>query len=336
VSGQGRSAKASYREAALRHPITWLCARRIFVGVLLLLLVSILVFAATQLLPGNAAVAALGQTATPQRVHLLDIQLHLNRPAVVQYGLWLDGMLRGDPGKSLTNGQSVSSLVLPRLMNSGALVLLAGAIGSLIAVGLGVLAAWRRDGWFDHVASFIALTCAALPEFVVAVALITLLSTVVFHWLPAIAFFNPPASVWSQGSILILPIATLVIVISPYIFRMTRAAMTEALESDYVEAAILKGVRSWRILLRYALPNALPPIVQVIGINILYLAGGIVVVEYIFNFPGVGQALVEAVSNRDIPTIQFIVVILAAFYIVVNIATDVVALVVTPRRRLPR
>jgi peptide/nickel transport system permease protein len=281
-------------------------------------------------------VAALGQTATPQRVHLLAIQLHLNRPAIVQYGLWLDSMLKGDPGKSLTNGQTVSSLVLPRLMNSGALVLLAGAIGSLTAVGLGVLAAWRRDGWFDHVASFIALTCAALPEFVVAVALITLLSTVVFHWLPAIAFFNPPASVWSQGSILILPIATLVIVISPYIFRMTRAAMTEALESDYVESAILKGVRSRRILLRYALPNALPPIVQVIGINILYLAGGIVVVEYIFNFPGVGQALVEAVSNRDIPTIQFIVIILAAFYIVVNIVTDVVTLLVTPRRRLPR
>jgi peptide/nickel transport system permease protein len=336
VSLPTRPGRASYRETAARHPIAWLSLHRIAAGLLLLLLVSILVFAATQLLPGNAAVAALGQTATPQRVHLLDQQLHLNRPAVVQYALWLGNLLRGNPGRSLANGQPVSALVVPRLMNSAALVLMAGAVGSLLAVALGILAAWRRDRWFDHGASLLGLILAALPEFVVAVALITILSTVVLHWLPAISFFNPPTSVWDQGSLLLLPVATLVIVISPYIFRMTRAAMIEALESDYVEAALLKGVRPWRVLVRYALPNALPPIIQVIGINVLYLAGGIVVVEYIFNFPGIGQALVEAVSNRDIPTIQFIVVVLAAFYIAVNIITDIVCLLVTPRRRLPR
>jgi peptide/nickel transport system permease protein len=336
VDQPDRTQRGRYREAALRHPVAWLCCRRTAVGVLILLLVSLLVFAATQLLPGNAAVAALGQTATPQRVHLLDLELHLNRPAADQYWIWLRGLIEGNPGHSLTNGQSVSSLVVPRLMNSGALVLLAGVIGSIIAVALGILAAWKRDGWFDHSASVVSLTLAALPEFVVAVALITLLSTVVFHWLPAIAFFNPPASVWAQGSILLLPVATLILVITPYIFRMTRAAMIDALESDYVEAAQLKGVRSSKLLLRYALPNALPPIIQVIGINILYLAGGIVIVEYIFNFPGIGQALVQAVSNRDIPTIQFIVVVLAAFYIVVNIITDVISLAVTPRRRQPR
>ncbi len=322
--------------SAGRHPIWHLLGRRTIAGLFTLWLVSILVFAATQALPGNAAQAALGQTATPQRVRLLEAQLHLNRPPIVQYGLWITGLLRGSPGISLTNGQRVTTLVLPHLVNSTVLVILAGVIGSALAVTAGFAAAWKRDSWFDHVTSAAALALAALPEFVVAVGLIVVFATIVFHWLPAVSFLPPQVSAWSGGMLLVLPVATLVLVISPYIFRMTRATMIEALDSDYAETAILEGLPPRRVLFRHALPNAVPPIIQVIGINILYLAGGIVIVEYIYNFPGIGQALVSAVSDRDIPTIQFIVILLAAFYVVVNIVTDVIALLATPRRRLPR
>jgi peptide/nickel transport system permease protein len=203
-------------------------------------------------------------------------------------------------------------------------------------VALGAIAAMRKDGWFDHVTSVAALAVTSLPEFVVAIGLIILFSTVVLHLLPAVSLLPPGTYAWSQPELIVLPVATLVIVIVPYIFRMMRAAMIEALESDYVEMARLKGVPEWRIVLTHALPNAMAPTIQVIGLNFLYLAGGVVVVEYVFNYPGIGQGLVFAVENRDIPVIQFIVVTLAAFYVCVNIASDVVALLATPRRRIPR
>jgi peptide/nickel transport system permease protein len=148
--------------------------------------------------------------------------------------------------------------------------------------------------------------------------------------------FVPGTAPWSSPKELVLPVATLVIVVVPYVFRMMRASMIDALESDYVQMAQLKGVPRWRILLFHALPNAIAPTIQVIGLSFLYLAGGVVVVEYMFNYPGLGQALVSAVSDRDIPQIQLIVLILAAFYIAVNILTDVISLAVSPRRRLPR
>ncbi len=216
------------------------------------------------------------------------------------------------------------------------LVVVTGVIGAVLGVGLGAAAALRKNGWFDHVASVAVLAVTSLPEFVVAIALIILLSTVVFHWLPAVSLLPPGTYAWNQPKLLILPVATLVIVIVPYIFRMMRAAMIEALESDYVEMARLKGAPERRVVLVHALPNAIAPTIAVIGLNFLYLAGGVVVVEYVFNFAGIGQGLVFAVSNRDIPVIQFIVVVLAAFYVLMNIVSDVVALLATPRRRIAR
>ncbi len=176
----------------------------------------------------------------------------------------------------------------------------------------------------------------SLPEFVVAIGLIILFATGLTHLLPAVSLLPPGTYAWNAPRLLILPVATLVIVIVPYIQRMTRAAMIEALESDYVEMARLKGVPRWRIVALHALPNATAPVIQVIGLNFLYLAGGVVVVEYVFAFPGVGQGLVYAVDDRDIPVIQFIVVVLAAFYVLVNIVTDVIAVLATPRHRIPR
>jgi peptide/nickel transport system permease protein len=309
---------------------------RIALGLLTLFAVSIVIFAATQALPGNAAYAVLGHGATPQRVKALEDQLHLNRSLVGQYGSWIGGVLHGNFGTSLANGESVSALIGPRLENSAVLVIGAGIVGTLIAGSLGLIAAARRDRLFDHVASVIALTITALPEFVVAIALVIVFAVNLLHILPAVSAVPPGTSPLDDISALWLPIGTLALVISPYVFRMTRGAMIEALESDYVEMAELKGLSRRRVLLVHALPNSLPPVIQVIGLNLLYLAGGIVVVEYVFNYPGIGAALVDAVSNRDIPTIQFIVLILAAFYVFVNITTDVIALMASPRRRARR
>jgi len=331
-------AAARPRPARLAHPVGYLIGQRAAVGVFTLFVVSVLVFLATQVLPGNAAIAVLGRTAAgnPAAVHRLEVALHLNRGLLDQYWTWLSGLLSGHLGHSLANGQPVWGYVAPRLINSAVLMLVTGVIGTAIGVTLGALAALRKDGWFDHASAVTALAVTALPEFVVAIGLIIVLSTVVSHVLPAVSLLPPGSYAWDAPRLLILPVLTLVIVIVPYIQRMMRAAMIEALESDYVEMARLKGVPMWRIVVMHALPNATAPTIQVIGLNFLYLAGGVVVVEYVFAFPGIGQGLVYAVDDRDIPVIQFIVLVLAAFYVFMNIVTDVIALLATPRHRIPR
>jgi peptide/nickel transport system permease protein len=336
VAAGGHGVWRSVRAWGGRHPVWSMVVVRVGLGLLTIFAVSVVIFAATQALPGNAAYAVLGHSATPQRLAALEAQLHLNRSLVSQYGSWIGGVLHGSFGTSLANGESVSSLIGPRLENSAVLVVGAGLVGTLIAGVLGLIAAARRDKLFDHVLSVVALTITALPEFVVAIALVIVFAVNVLHVLPAVSAIPPGTPPLDDLSALWLPIATLALVIAPYIFRMMRGAMIEALESDYVEMAELKGISRWRVLLVHALPNSLPPVIQVVGLNLLYLAGGIVVVEYVFNYPGIGAALVDAVSNRDIPTIQFIVLILAAFYVFVNITTDVVALLASPRRRARR
>jgi peptide/nickel transport system permease protein len=333
IAPAGRRRRSDWRRA---HPVLTLVLTRAGLGVVTLFAVSIVIFLATQALPGNAATAVLGASATPERIAAIEEQLRLNDPLIVQYGSWIGGVLTGDLGTSFANGQPVWDQVAPRLANSAVLAIGAGLVGSVIAGLLGLLAAARRDSLFDGISSTVSLAVAALPEFVVAIALLILLSTNVLQLLPAVSTIPPGVSPLADPSLLVLPIATLAIVISPYMLRMMRAAMIEALESDYAEMAGLKGIARWRVLLVHAWPNALPPVIQVIGLNLLYLAGGIVVVENVFNYPGVGDGLVDAVANRDIPTIQFIVLVLAAFYVLVNVVTDVVALLASPRRRIPR
>jgi peptide/nickel transport system permease protein len=324
-----------------------LVVERVAFGLVTLLAVSIIVFAATEVLPGNAAYAVLGHTATPASLHALEHQLGLNQPAVSQYWHWLTGILQGHLGTSLVAGgsglggggaasESVASLVGPRLVNSAFLVAVSGVIGTIVGIALGLWAALRRDKLTDHVLSVGLLTVAALPEFVVAILLVLVFASVVLHVLPGVSVLAPGQAPWQDLKLLVLPVATLVLVTVPYTFRMSRAATIEALESDYVEMARLKGLPTRRVLLRHALPNAVAPTIQVIGLNFLYLAGGIVVVEFVFDYPGIGQGLVNAVSDRDIPTIQFIVLMLATFYVFMNILTDVIALAASPRRRLAR
>jgi len=307
--------------------------RRTLLGVLTLFLVSIVVFAATQLLPGDAARAVLGRDATPQRLAAFRREFHLNESVVSQYWAWLSGLLRGDTGTSLANGLPVWSSIQPRIANSLYLMVVVGLVGVPLSLGLGIWAALRRDKLFDHATSTVTLAAAALPEFVVAIALIIVFATVVLQVLPPVSLVAPGTSVWSEPDVLVLPVATLTIAVVPYIYRMTRGTMIEVLESEYIEMARLKGTPRRALLLRHALPNALAPTVQAIALTFAYLAGGVVVVEYVFGYPGIGQGLVNAVSARDLPTIQLIVLLLAGFYVVVNILADVIAIMATPKLR---
>jgi peptide/nickel transport system permease protein len=316
-----------------RHPLLGFLGRRLLLGALTLLLVSIVVFAATQILPGDAARAVLGRSATPERLEALRLQLHLDRPALTQYWIWLSGLFAGDLGASLVTPQGIYQLAAPRIANSFTLLVITGAVGVPLAIAFGIAAAMRHNRPFDTSVSVAALAMAAVPEFVIGIGLIILFATVVLHWLPPVSLVFPGHSLWATPRILVLPVLTLVIAVFPYIFRMMRSSMIEVLESEYIEMARLKGIAQRRLILRHALPNAIAPTVQVVALTFAYLAGGVVVVEYVFGFPGIGQGLVSAVFTRDIPMIQFITVLLAAFYVAVNIAADVIAVLVTPRLR---
>jgi peptide/nickel transport system permease protein len=306
--------------------------RRLLLAILVLFLVSVLVFAATQAL-GNPARAILGRNSTPASLAALNKQLNLNHSVLDQYWSWLKGILHGNFGISLAAQQPVTKVISSRLINSGALVLVSGLISIPLSIAIGSWAALRREKAFDTVSSMLLLVLAALPEFVVAVLLVIVLSTTVFHWLPAISPIPPGSRPWDHIKGLILPTATLVIAVAPYVARIMRASMIEVLESDYVEMARLKGLPERTVLIRHALPNALGPVFQVIAINLAYLAGGIVVVEYVFNYPGIGSALQDAVVNHDIPLVQALAMIIAGVYVVLNLLADVATILVTPRLR---
>jgi peptide/nickel transport system permease protein len=312
--------------------------RRLSLAVLTLWVASLLIFAATEVLPGNAAQAILGRQAEtdPGRLRILTRQLHLDQSVPGQYWHWFSGVLTGHLGTSLANGLPVSSLIGQKILNTGFLVAVSAAIGLPLAAGLGVAAAAMRDRWLDRVSSVGILTLVALPEFVVGIGLTVLFGTSVWRLLPPVATIAPGSPPWSDLSGLVLPVATLVLVTTPYVSRIMRGAMVEALESEYVEFATLRGESRARVVLRHALPNAVAPVFQASAISLAYLAGGAVIVEYIFAYPGIGQALVSAVANRDVPVIQFITLLLAGFYILLNLVADVATVLLTPRARAVR
>jgi peptide/nickel transport system permease protein len=318
-----------------RHGGFWsFILRRVLLGVLVLLLVSVVVFAATQALPGDPARSILGRTATPASLKALRQQLNLDRPVLSQYWSWITGLLHGDMGTSLAAREPVSTYLHDRLINSAFLVVVAGVISIPLSVAIGAYAALRRDRLFDVTSSIGTLLLAALPEFVVGVALVVLFATTVFpHTLPAVAYLAPGQRPWSDLKEMILPVITLVIAVTPYVARIMRASMIEVLESDYVEMARLKGVPEREVVIRHALPNALGPTFQVIAINLAYLAGGVIVVEYVFNFAGIGGALQNAVSTRDMPVVQALAMLIAAVYVVLNLLADIATILVTPRLR---
>jgi peptide/nickel transport system permease protein len=323
-------------QAAADRPFRRLLVRRVPLGLISVLVAGVTVYWATLVLPGDAAVAILGQQATPERLAELRSELGLDAPPLEGFAAWASGYLHGDFGTSLTSQRPVWDVVSSRLLNSVVLMVVAAVLSTLIGLVLGVVAANRRDRGLDTVSSVLALVASALPEFVVAVFILFVFSVGLFHWFPAISSLPVGAYIWDEPEKLVLPVLSLIIVVTPYVFRMVRAATIEALQSDYCEVARLKGTSTTRLLFWHALPNALAPTIQVVALNLLYLTGGLVMVESVFTFPGLGSLLVDAITSRDMPVVQFVVVLLAVFFVVVNISADLLVLFVTPRKRFRR
>lgn len=291
--------------------MTRLLLKRVLLGLVILWAVSVVVFLATQALPGDAARAILGKEATPERLAALRDQLHLDDPIWLQYGSWLGDLFRLDLGESYASGMPVTELLGSRLNNSVALMLCASAISVPLALIVGTYSALRRDTAFDHTASVLSLVLASLPEFVVGIVLVLIFSTGMLNLLPAVYVMTGSDSAWSDPVQLILPTATMVLAVSPYMVRIMRATMIEVLESEYVQQARLKGLPERTVITRHALPNSIGPVAQVIALQLAWLAGGVVLVEFLFRFPGIGFALVDAVNNRDLPVVQTLTLAIA-------------------------
>ncbi|GAA1025782.1 MULTISPECIES: ABC transporter permease [Amycolatopsis] len=313
--------------------MTRLILKRLLVSLVVLWLVTLLVFVATLLLPGDPARAILGQQATPERIAALQHTLHLDEPVWQRYLSWLGGLFTGDLGTSTSTQGPVTTLLADRVSASLVLLVLAAVIATPLGLALGTWSAMRRGRAGDQVVSGISLVIAALPEFVIGVALIVLFATTVFRFLPSVTLTPPGEAVWAQPSQLVLPVLTLVLVVTPYITRMMRATMNEVLDSGYVEMARLKGMRERTVLLRHALPHAVGPVAQVVAIQLAWLAGGVVVVEFLFRYPGIGQALIDAVGKRDVAVVQAVTLLIAAVYIVVNLLADVIGILADPKLR---
>jgi peptide/nickel transport system permease protein len=332
VATQGASAGVPARRS-LVWPLTKFALRRAGLGVVIMFAVTLIVFAATQALPGDAAVARLGRLGSPAAIKAFREHYHLNEPVLTQYFAWLGDLLHGRLGSSLITGASVSALIGGRIDNTFALMLMAAVIGVPLALLLGIVQARYRDSHFDHGTNAFLVGLAALPEFVVGIVLIFLLATNISHVFAPASLLDPTESPWVQLNLVILPAITLALVIAPYIARMIRASMVEVLESDYVAMARLKGLSERRVLFTHAFVNAAGPTIQVIALCLIYLMGGVVLVETVFQYPGIGLGLVQAIQTRDLPVIQALVLLIALVYVVINLTADVLTIVVSPRAR---
>ncbi|KAB2700102.1 ABC transporter permease [Ochrobactrum sp. GPK 3] len=312
-----------------------LIVKRVGLGLLTLFLVSALIFAGTQILPGDVASAILGQNATPEALATLRESLGLNQPVLARYFAWLAGFVTGDLGTSLANQQPVADLLWPRFWNTMALAAFAAVISVPIAILFGLITAVKRGGIFDRVVNIVALAFVSLPEYFLGLLLILFLS-IRFNLLPSLAdtYEGMTFLEWIQATA--LPALTLVLVTVAQMMRMTRTAVLSVMDQAYVETAYLKGLRTKRVVTKHALPNAAAPIVNVVAFNIAYLITGVVLVEAVFNYNGLGRFMVDAVSKRDLPLVQAAALVFGAAYVILNIIADVAAIALNPRLRHPR
>jgi peptide/nickel transport system permease protein len=312
-----------------------LIAQRLALGVLLLFAVSVLIFAGTQILPGDVAQSILGQAATPQALENLRRELGLNDPAYIRYFRWLGGVLTGDFGTALSNRRDIAEALGGRLWNTLFLAGCAAVISVPLAILLGLLAVRYRNGIIDKAISGFALASTSLPEFFIGYLLI-LFFAVELQWFPASSTVFDTMSFGARLQAIALPAITLTLVVLAHMMRMTRAAILNVMQSAYIETAELKGLSAFDIIRRHAMPNAVAPIVNVVMLNLAYLLVGVVVVEVIFVYPGMGQYLVDHVSKRDVPVVQAVGLIFAAVYIGLNMIADIVAILANPRLRHPK
>ena len=309
--------------------------QRLALGLLTLFVVSVIIFLGVELLPGDLTEAILGQSATPETVAAFRRELGLDLPPHTRYLEWLGNILQGDLGRSLANGREISELISWRLYNTLFLAAIAAVIAVPLALVLGVMAALHRNSLFDRVINITTLTSISFPEFFVAYILILFLA-VNAGWFPSISNVGSEMPFWDRVFRCILPALTLTLVVVAHMMRMTRAAIINLLASPYIEMANLKGLTRTRIIVRHALPNALAPIINVIVINLAYLVVGVVVVEVVFVYPGMGQLLVDSVSKRDIPVVQSTSMFFAGAFVLLNLLADMLAIVTNPRLLHPK
>jgi len=310
-------------------------SKRIGLGILTLWAVSILVFAGTELLPGDVATAILGQGATTETVEALREQMGLERPALERYISWISNMLRGDLGHSIATGRSVGMLMEDRVYNTFLLAGVTALVSVPLALLLGILSVIYPEGILDRSISMSSLVLISLPEYFTGAALI-LLFAVTWHIFPAVVYSSQFTSFWLTMRALTLPVITLTVAILAHMVRMTRAAVLDVLRSPYVEMALLKGVPKGRIILRHALPNSLSPVINVVAINLGYLVSGVVLVEAIFSYPGLGRLLTDSVANRDLPLVQGVAMVFCIVYVLLNLLADILVSLTNPRLRIKK
>jgi peptide/nickel transport system permease protein len=310
-------------------------AQRVALGILLLLAVSVLIFAGTQILPGDVAQAILGQSATPESLANLREQLGLNQPAYLRYFHWLGGVLTGDLGTAMSSGQDIATSIKGRLWNTLFLAFWAAIVAVPLAIILGLIAVRYRNGWVDKLISGLALASTSFPEFFIGYVLVYFFA-VKWQIFPGISTVYDGMPFGERMQAIALPATALTLVVLAHMMRMTRAAILNVMQSAYVETAELKGLSAFNVIRKHAFPNAIAPIINVVMLNLAYLIVGVVVVEVIFVYPGMGQYLVDHVTKRDVPVVQAVGLIFAAVYISLNIIADIGAIVANPRLRHPK
>jgi peptide/nickel transport system permease protein len=315
--------------------MTQMVLRRIAIGFATLWVVSVIVFVATSILPGDVAQIILGQSATPETLAALRAELGMDQPGYIRYFLWLGNMVSGDLGISKAGGATIESLIGGRLGNTMMMAGLVAAISIPISIALGLFAAMHPGTWLDRIVTFGTLSTISVPEFFIATVLV-LVFAVELRWLPSTAYMTGDETFFELLRALAMPLLTLVIVVSAQMIRMTRAGILNVMSSPYIEMAILKGVPRKRIILRHAFFNAIGPIVNVIALNLAYLVSGVVIVETIFAYPGLAKLMIDGVQTRDLPLVQACAMIFCGTYVVLIILADVASILSNPRLRNPK
>jgi peptide/nickel transport system permease protein len=316
----------------MRAQVPSLVLSRLIIALITLVIVSFAVFFATTLLPGDTATILLDQAATPEAVAGLRKAMHLDEPAIFRFLRWITGLLQGDLGTSYANGMPVAKLIGGRFANTMKLAALTALLAVPLALLLGISSATLRGSLFDRTVTVVTIGVISVPEFMVA-TLAVLLFAVYLKWLPALSFTNQIHTFSDLIRVYAMPVITLTFVVSAQMIRMTRAAVIETLNTPYVEMALLKGASRMRLVMKHALPNALGPIVNAVALSLSYLLGGVIIVETIFNYPGIAKLMLDAVATRDLPLIQSCAMIFCLGYLALITAADVIAILSNPRLR---
>ena len=312
-----------------------LILQRFFFALLTLALVSVIAFAGTEALPGDACTAYLGRQATEAGLAICREQRQINRPVYVKYAEWISAFVQGDLGTSMLADREIQEIVSVRLRNTAILTAVSAAIGIPLAVVLGIFTGLRRDSSSDVALSTTAIAAMTLPEFVTATIVIYIFS-IRLGWFPAIAILRSSASLAEILEVIVLPVFVLVLVMTAHIMRMVRTSVINVMTSDFVQMARLKGVPYREIVFKHMLPNALLPSIPVIALTIAWLLGGVVIVERVFNYPGLGNVMIEAIADRDLPLVLAIAMLLAGVYVSVNLISDLLTLFLNPKLRTMR